>query len=109
MKRPPFKVKLFVKTTRTKSDGTAPVFARVRVNLTKMELATSQYILPEHWDDSNEVVITSENADTINLHLQSFKAQIFEAHSQLFIARQEITMEGIKAILLGKSAVKEHT
>src|SRR5690606_26676017 len=49
------------------------------------------------------------NADTINLYLQSFKSQIFEAHSQLFIARQEITIEGIKAILHGKSAIKEYT
>ncbi len=109
MKRTPFKIKFYLRTNQLKADGTTPIYARVRLNLDKMELATNQSIMPEFWEEESQTVISHPERSTINSHLQSFKAQINEAYSQLYIARQEITLEGIKAILFGKSAVQEHT
>lgn len=109
MKRAPFKIKFYLRTNQLKSDGTTPIYARVRLNLDKMELATNHSIIPEFWEDESQSVVNHPESNIINSHLQSFKAQISEAYSQLYIARQEITLDGIKAILFGKSAVKEHT
>ena len=108
MKTASFGVKLFLKE-RLKDDGTATIYARVRLGRdNKMELTTNKSIAPKYWHPSGKVV-KHPDAQEINNHLDTFKSKINSAYSQLFIAQQEITLDAIKAIVLGEPVTSRHT
>jgi len=109
MKTASFGVKLFLKTGRLKEDGTATIYARIRLDRdNKMELTTNKSIAPEYWNENGKVVKHSD-AKQINKYLEAFKNKINSAYSELFIAQQEITLEAIKAIVLGEPVRPKHT
>lgn len=109
MRSTPFKIKLFLNKSRIRSDGTIPIYARVRLNKQKMELTSHQAVESKHWNEQKELVIKHSSANTINSHLQAFKAKINEAYTHLYITRQDITLASVKAILMGKTVDSEHT
>ena len=109
MKTASFGIKLFLKTGRLKGNGTATIYARIRIDRdNKMELTTNKSIAPEYWDEKGKVIKHPE-AKQINKHLETFKNKINSAYSQLYIAQQEITLESIKALVLGEPAKPKHT
>ena len=102
-------VRLFLKKHQPKQDGTVPIIARVRlVRASKLDLSTNKSVLPRQWDDKKGIVINHPDATVINQYLQAFKSNINNAYSQLYIAKQPITLEAIKALLMGESAVKQY-
>jgi len=109
MKTASFGVKLFLKSGRLKEDGTATIYARIRLDRdNKMELTTNKSIDPKYWQESGRVV-KHPDANQINKHLDAFKNKINSAYSELFIAQQEITLEAIKSIVLGEPVAPKHT
>lgn len=109
MKTASFGVKLFLKSGRLKEDGTATIYARIRLDRdNKMELTTNKSIAPKYWHESGKVV-RHPDANQINKHLDAFKNKINSAYSELYIARQDITLEAIRAIVLGEPATPKHT
>lgn len=109
MKTASFGIKLFLKPGRLKADGTAPIYARIRLDRdNKMELTTNKRIEPEYWLESGKVV-KHPDAKQINKHLDAFKNKINSAYSELYIAQQEITLEAIKALVLGEPVAPKHT
>lgn len=109
MKTASFGVKLFLKSGRLKEDGTATIYARIRLDRdNKMELTTNKSIAPEYWHDSGKVV-KHPDSKQINKHLEAFKSKINSAYSELFIAKQDISLDAIKAIVLGEPVTPKHT
>lgn len=109
MKTASFGVKLFLKSGRLKEDGTATIYARIRLDRdNKMELTTNKSVAPEYWHESGKVV-KHPDAKQINKHLEAFKNKVHSAYSELFIAQQEITLEAIKSIVLGEPVAPMHT
>ena len=109
MKTASFAVKLFLKTGRLKEDGTAVIYARIRTDRhNKMELTTNKSVTPICWDGKGKV-IKHPDAKQINKHLEAFVSKVNNAYSQLYIAQQEITLEAIKALVMGHPATPQHT
>lgn len=109
MKTASFGVKLFLKAGRLREDGTAMIYARIRLDRnTKMELTTNKSVAPKYWHESG-MVVKHPDAKQINKHLDAFKNKINQAYSELYIAQQEITLEAIKAIVLGQPVTQKHT
>lgn len=103
------RVRLYLKNGRPKDDGTIPIYARVRlVRSAKIDITTSKSVRASQWDDKKGIVINHPDATIINRHLEAFKSSINNAYSQLYIAQQPITLEAIKALLMGESAVKQY-
>lgn len=109
MKTASFGVKLFLKAGRLKDDGTAVIYARIRTDRNnKMELTTNKSVAPIHWDGKGRVV-KHPDAKQINKHLEAFVSKINNAYSELYVAQQEITLDAIKALVLGQAATPQHT
>ena len=90
MKTASFGVKFFLKTGQLKADGTAMIYARIRLDRNaKLELTTNKSIAPKCWRESG-MVVKHPDAQQINKHLETFKNKIDSAYSELYIARQEI-------------------
>ncbi len=109
MKSIHFSVKLFLRTNRSQKDGMAIIYARIRLGREKTELSTSKAIKPSHWDENKCAVINTTDANTINKHLEAFKSKINNAYSNLYIAQQEITLDAITSLVLGKPSTPTHT
>jgi site-specific recombinase XerD len=101
-------VRFFLKKQRPKMDGTLFIYARIRLSRqNKLELTTNQSVLPQQWDDKKGVVVNHPDVNIMNKYLEAFKGNINNAFSQLYIAKQPITLEAIKALLMGESAIKQ--
>jgi site-specific recombinase XerD len=109
MKSQSFSVKLFLRANRSNKDGTAIIYARIRLDREKTELSSGKSIKPKHWDADKGAVINTADAGAINKHLEAFKSRINNAYSNLYVAQQEITIEAISALVLGKPAIPKHT
>lgn len=109
MKKTSFTVKMILKKEKIKADGTAPIYVRVRLNSEKMELSTNKSIVPLAWDSKHARVTKHPLAKDINSYLDAFKGKLTEAYSQLFIAQQDITLDAIRTIVLGKPSGAKHT
>jgi site-specific recombinase XerD len=109
MKSVYFSVKLFLRADRSTKDGTATIYARIRLDRDKVELSTNKRVKPIHWDDSKGAVIKVSDAGTINTHLEAFRSKINNAYSHLYVAQQEITLDAIKALVLGQPITPKHT
>ena len=109
MKSTYFSVKLFLRAERAGKDGTANIYVRIRLDRDKVELSTNKRVKPAQWDDAKGIVIKTTDATTINTYLEAFKSKIQNAYSQLYIAQQDITLDAIKALVLGQSITPKHT
>jgi len=63
---------LYLKTSKTKADGTAPVYVRVVANRKSNLISTGIYVEPKHWNKAKGRVRASHDiADALNDRLQS--------------------------------------
>lgn len=78
------------------------IIARILVNSIKTGLSINRQIKLSQWNQKAQQIVKHPNAEQENAYLQEFKCRIQNAQSQLFIAKQEITGEMIKALVLGR-------
>lgn len=109
MKQLNFKVSFFIKPHKINSKGLLPIYARILITGNKTEISTNKQIMLHQWDKKTEKVIYHPSAEEMNTYLETFKNQIDNAHSQLFIAKEEVTIDKIRALVIGEEAVKVHT
>jgi len=97
--------------------GLIPIYIRLALNKTKIEIASGYFIPSSHWNDKKKHVIenTSPQRAEINNALQIQKAKILSIYNQLLSAGNYFKVETIKARLSGKEeqvsllkAVKYH-
>lgn len=104
-----FTINYFIRPAKINGQGLIPIVARIIVQGITAELSTNKRIQLTQWDQSTQSVINHESADEMNTYLQTFKNQIDNAHSHLFIAKQEITIEKIKSMIFGEEVIKNYT
>jgi len=104
-----FSINFFIKTYKVNSEGMVTIFAKILINRVKTEISTNKQIKINHWDKKYQRIISHPNAEQENAYLQEFKSRLQNAHSQLFLAKQVITGETIKALVLGEDVVKVHS
>lgn len=97
-----FAVRLYPKQDKAKKDGTVPIYAKLWLDKQKTEITTGRYIQPTCWDDKAQRVVRDENADDLNRYLSTFKGKLENAYSQLYTAGEEITLDAIRARVLGE-------
>lgn len=103
-----FTVRVYLRAQKLGKKGTAPIYIQIKLHKEEMHMTTNQAISPKFWNQKVARVVNHPEAGNINSYLDSFTAKIRQAYSQLFIAHQEITLAGIKALVLGEAAVKKH-
>lgn len=67
-------VKLILRNSKLRSDGTAPIYLRVTANRRSRYISTGIYLAPRDWNEDRQQVRRShELADAYNTHLQTLR------------------------------------
>lgn len=97
----------YIKRAKANNLGVCPIYTRVTVNTKRFEFSTNKYINPDKWSsEGSKVKGTTEEARTINSHLDYLKNQVLEAEKKLFKKDISITSENLKNELFGLSETK---
>ncbi len=97
----------YIKRAKVNNLGVCPIYTRVTVNAKRFEFSTNKYINPDKWSsEGSKVKGTSEEARTINSHLDYLKSQVLEAEKKLFKKDISVTSENLKNELFGLSETK---
>ncbi|WP_297867836.1 site-specific integrase [uncultured Flavobacterium sp.] len=97
----------YIKRAKVNNLGVCPIYTRVTVNAKRFEFSTNKSINPDKWSsEGSKVKGTSEEARTINSHLDYLKNQVLEAEKRLFKKDIKITSENLKNELFGLTETK---
>ncbi|MGV7107000.1 site-specific integrase [Flavobacterium sp. U410] len=97
----------YIKRAKINNLGVCPIYTRVTVNAKRFEFSANKYINPDKWSsEGNKVKGTTEEARTINSHLDYLKNQVLEAEKKLFKKDISVTSENLKNELFGLSETK---
>jgi site-specific recombinase XerD len=100
-------VLFYIKRSKTNNGGICPIYVRVTIQSKRFEFSANKYINPERWSpEGSKVKGTSEEARTINNHLDYLKNQVLEAEKRLFKKDIKISSESVKNELMGIDETK---
>jgi site-specific recombinase XerD len=100
----PISVLFYIKRTKPSNDGSCPIYARVTILSKRFEFSTNKSILPEKWSqEGSKAKGSSEEARSINSHLEHLKSKINNAQKNLFQKDIVLSSETLKNELLGVS------
>lgn len=92
----------YAKKAKTAANGLVPIYARITINGKRIELSTNRFVEISKWStEAGKMKGTSEDARSINNHLDLLKSQIRDAEMELIHKKITITTETIKSKLLG--------
>jgi hypothetical protein len=98
-----FRLLFQLRKSQSKQNGTAPIYLRIAVKDSVVELSSKKYINPTKWNaDTQKVIGNSEEARAINAYLKSMEQQAFDAYHELVQHGVEITTANLKSKLLGE-------
>ncbi len=92
----------YAKKAKTAANGLIPIYMRITINGKRIELSTNRFIEISKWStEAGKMKGTSEEARSINNHLDLLKNQIRDAEMELIYKKITITTEIFKSKLLG--------
>jgi hypothetical protein len=92
----------YAKKAKAAANGLVPIYTRITINGKRIELSTNRFVEISKWStEAGKMKGTSEEARSINNHLDLLKSQIRDAEMELIHKKTVITTETIKSKLLG--------
>ena len=97
----------YIKRAKVNNLGVCPIYTRVTINAKRFEFSTNKSINPDKWSsEGSKVKGTSEEARTINSHLDYLKNQILQAEKKLIKKDISVSSENLKNELFGLTETK---
>jgi len=95
----------YAKKTKVNSKGLCAIYTRITVNGKRMEFSTGRFIQPEKWSSAGgKVKGHSNEARSINRHLDILKTKIIDIQMEFIHAKIPITAKLFKSKILGEEA-----
>jgi len=92
----------YAKKAKTAVNGLVPIYTRITINGKRIELSTNRFVEISKWStEAGKIKGNSEEARSINNHLDLLKSQIRDAEMELIHKKIVVTTETIKSKLLG--------
>lgn len=92
----------YAKKAKAAANGLVPIYTRITINGKRIELSTNRFVEISKWStEAGKMKGTSEEARSINNHLDLLKSQIRDAEMELIHKKIALTTETIKSKLLG--------
>lgn len=92
----------YAKKAKAAVNGLVPIYTRITINGKRIELSTNRFVEISKWSTlAGKMKGTSEEARSINNHLDLLKSQIRDAEMELIHKKIALTSETIKSKLLG--------
>jgi integrase len=97
-----FIIHFWLKKKSIKKNGTIPIYARIRLDATPVDISTKLSALKEHWcAESGRVNVKVKDANFINDSLDDFYSAVKAAYQELKDEGRVISAQGIKLRYLG--------
>lgn len=94
----------YLKRAKANAHGLVPIYHRTTINGKRLDKSTGKYIDPTKWStEASRMKGTSEEARTINSHLDSLIAKNFSIEKKLIAVDKDITAEVFNNVLTGKT------
>lgn len=94
----------YVKRAKPNKNGEVPIFQRVTIDGQRIEASTGKFINPNLWStESSKVIGKSEQARSINSHLNTLINEVIEAEKNLIANRKPVNYLNLKKILKKES------
>jgi site-specific recombinase XerD len=92
----------YAKKAKAAANGLVPIYTRITINGKRIELSTNRFVEISKWStEAGKMKGSSEEARSINNHLDLLKNQIRDAEMELIHKKIALTTETIKSKLLG--------
>ena len=92
----------YAKKAKAAANGLVPIYTRITINGKRIELSTNRFVEISKWStEAGKIKGSSEEARSINNHLDLLKSQIRDAEMELIHKKIALTTETIKSKLLG--------
>ena len=92
----------YAKRAKASVNGLVPIYTRITINGKRIEQSTNRFVEISKWStEAGKMKGASEEARSINNHLDLLKSQIRDAEMELIHKKTVITTETIKSKLLG--------
>ncbi|MEJ7829115.1 MAG: Arm DNA-binding domain-containing protein [Segetibacter sp.] len=93
----------FIRKSKRLSNGTVPIYIRITIGKSRVEIAAKRYIDPKKCNSgAQKVTGSSEEIKTTNAYLKSLEQDIYTAHQTLAHQGKIVTVEELKNELTGK-------
>jgi site-specific recombinase XerD len=93
----------YIKRSKANAQGLAPIFQRITINGRRLENSTGKFVEPDKWDsEMSKMKGTSEEARSINGHLDNLKSKILNVEKNLIKKDIPVNFESFKNELTGK-------
>lgn len=100
-----FNLLFFVKKSKIKADGTAPVYLRITIDDIPKEISSKRNVLPAKWDSKLQKVIgNTEEVKAINAYFKTLEQEVYEAHHMMMKDKKIATSTALKSKLFGIEA-----
>ncbi|HLV24409.1 MAG TPA: site-specific integrase [Moheibacter sp.] len=97
----------YAKKAKANRSGLIPIYTRITVSGKRIELSTNRFIKSDQWSqEGNCMKGNSQEACSINKHLDLLRMQITDAEMELIHQKIPLTVETLKNKLLGVSEQK---
>jgi hypothetical protein len=93
----------YLKRVKVNAQGLAPIFQRITINGRRLENSTGKFVEPDKWhSEMSKMKGTSEEARSINGHLDNLKSKILNVEKNLIKKDIPVNFESFKNELTGK-------
>jgi len=97
-----FNLLFFVKKSKIKANGTAPIYLRITIDGIPKEISSKRNVSPAKWDSKLQKVIgNTEEVKTINAYLKTLEQEVYEAHHLMMKDKKIATSSALKSKLFG--------
>ncbi|WPR73050.1 site-specific integrase [Flavobacterium sp. NG2] len=97
-----FNLLFFIKKSKIKANGTAPIYLRITIDGKPKEIASKRYIQPDKWDNKIQKASGSSNeVKSLNLYLKTLEQQVYDAHHSMIKDKTAATASSLKSKLQG--------
>lgn len=96
-----FNLLFFVKKSKIKANGTAPIYLRITIDGVAKEISAKRSIFPKDWDSKLQKVRgNTADVKTLNAYLKTLEQEVYNAHYHLLKDNSSVTSLSIKSKIL---------
>lgn len=96
-----FNLLFFVKKSKIKANGTAPIYLRITIDGVAKEISAKRSIFPKDWDSKLQKVRgNTVEVKTLNAYLKTLEQEVYNAHYHLLKDNFDVTSLSIKSKIL---------
>ncbi|MGZ3754458.1 MAG: site-specific integrase [Mucilaginibacter sp.] len=97
-----FALSFQVKRTKVLADGNVPIYLRITLDSSRVEVATKRSINPQIWNiDNQKAMGNSDDARSINKHLKTLEQNAYEIYREMLERKMPLTAQAFKDRLNG--------